>query len=119
MYSLTFDNAAGVLVVTFEGFTPDEELARYEQDLRAGIADARRRVGRLRLLIDAIRGQVLPAAAAERLKTIEARLVRSPDDRVAVVLNSTLLKLQLKRIVSGDQTRIFQSDDEARAWLTT
>ncbi len=40
-----------------------------------------------------------------------------PDDRVALVVASTLLKLQMKRMIGDAPTPIFLSTREAAGWL--
>ena len=72
------------------------------------------RPGHLRTLIDMRRKNLLPQNAAAEF----AKMVRpdSPSKRIAMLVSGAIHRLQAKRM-SGDRHQIFESEEEAMAWL--
>lgn len=55
----------------------------------------------------------------DRMAQILAQAEQVGVERTAVVITSSLLKLQYKRLIEGRQIRIFDSKVEAMNWLRT
>ncbi len=117
MYSFDFDEAAGVLRASAGGFWSADDADAFREELRARATDARRRAGRLRLLVDGTGSQVQKPEVTDRLATLAAALIQSPRDRIAVVIGSSLIKMQAERVLQTDGAQAFLSSAEANAWL--
>jgi hypothetical protein len=117
MYSFAFDDATGVLQASAGGFWSAEDADRFREELRARAVDAKQRSGRLRLLVDGTGSQVQKPEVTNRLATLAADLIQSPRDRIAVVVGSSLIKMQAERILQSDGAQAFLSSAQARAWL--
>lgn len=116
MFSFSFDAAAGILCVTVMGSWTLPEVERYAREAGLQFPRARQSAGQLRLLIDLSAADVLSQALMAPLAKAGMQYARA-DDRVALVVGSTLLKLQMKRMIGGAPAGIFLSEREARGWL--
>jgi hypothetical protein len=117
MYGFDFDERTGVLRASATGFWSAEDADRFRDELRVRAVDAKQRSGRLRLLVDGTGSQVQKPEVTNRLATLAADLIQSPDDRIAVVVGSNLIKMQAERILQSDGAQAFLSSAEAKAWL--
>lgn len=116
MFSFSFDAAAGILCVKVMGSWTLPEVERYAREAGLQFPRARQSAGQLRLLIDLSAADVLSQALMAPLAKAGMQYARA-DDRVALVVGSTLLKLQMKRMIGGAPAGIFLSEREARGWL--
>lgn len=116
MFSFSFDAAVGILCVTVMGSWTLPEVERYAREAGLQFPRARQSAGQLRLLIDLSAADVLSQALMVPLAKAGMQYARA-DDRVALVVGSTLLKLQMKRMIGGAPAGIFLSEREARGWL--
>ena len=116
--SVRQDAADGVIRCTFHGFFTAADMAAFRADLFRVCAAARRASFRLLMLLDAAAGVVQSPEIVAEIAAI-VRRVRGPHDRVAVVVGSSLMKLQAQRIIHVEQVRAFSLRDEAEAWLRT
>jgi hypothetical protein len=90
----------------------DSEFGR----LRRLVAVARLQQPCFKVLVD-MRGLVVQARdSAERLATV-AQSIWTPDDRVALVPRAGLTRMQVDRVMYGDNHRLFENIDRAREWL--
>ncbi|PZU11778.1 hypothetical protein [Sphingomonas sp.] len=90
----------------------DGHFERLEHMLLA-IRRARRRV---RVLVDLRQAVVQSAAVAERIQYWTDRLYEA-EDRVAIVVASSLLKSQMRRVAAITQREFFLSESAGRTWL--
>jgi hypothetical protein len=106
----------GLIMIVGIGFWNEGCLDEHFATLRTLIA-------RRRLSTPSVRGLVdLRASAVQRPSMIEgirenAHSIWQPQDRVAIVVSSSLSKLQMNRLASDDTYRIFDSVGEALSWL--
>jgi hypothetical protein len=117
MYSLEFEEETGILKVTVFGFFTDEVAAQFGHDFPRAVRSARARTSELRTLMDATVGTVMTPAVAARMKGLEEAFVTEPSDRAAVIVGSSLHKLQIRRIFDPRRTQVFVSENAARIWL--
>jgi hypothetical protein len=116
MFSFMLDEAAGVLRVATEGSWTVDEARRF----RAGLLDRteamRRRFDCARILIDASRS---PAQSPEVLAQLDMNdeLIVDPRDRMAVIVASSLVKMQSKQMLPSSQADAFLSPSAAETWL--
>jgi len=116
MFEFRFDESSGILRVVVLGTWAQAEIERYGCEAGKQFAAARRRFGALRLLIDCSAGYVCPRDLVESLA--ESGLQHRLDgDRVAMVVSSGIIRLQIKRMMGMVPPDMFDSDSAARAWL--
>jgi hypothetical protein len=116
MYSFQFHDADGILEVRATGVWTTEMVESYRGDLAIAAEAARKRAGRLMMLFNATDYVVQPQDVATRAQHVERVVL--PGDRIAVLISSSLLKLQARRVLAGwDRIELFVSEDSARAWL--
>lgn len=111
-----FDPKAGIIRVEAHGFWSYAEADAYARDLGRIIAEVRGRLGCVRTLSDRRNVPVLQGEVADRLGRLNAELYR-PEDRVALVVDSSLTRSQLRRQVSHAGTCVFLSMTTAEEWL--
>jgi hypothetical protein len=78
---------------------------------------ARHRFGRLALLMDLRHATVVTQDASTRMQSLNDRLYQS-DDRVAIVISSALMTMQLRRAFTIGTREVFDSIAAAKAWLS-
>ena len=119
MFEFTFDEATGVLRMKVTGTWTLPEIERYGQEAGRRFAAARAEAGALRLLIDCSAGYICPADLVQPLARAGMQYIRQ-DDRTAVLVTSSLLKLQIKRMLGadGEPVGMFMSENAAITWLT-
>jgi hypothetical protein len=114
--TIDIDQAAGLVRVTGRGFwSPlhaDHHFSRLDGVLR-GIRMAGLRV---RVLVDLREAAVQPAETIERISRATQE-VYQPGDRVAIVVGSSLAKMQMRRIVRAANHDFFVSPSAAEMWL--
>src|SRR5689334_22969603 len=106
MFDFSFDSTVGVLRVSVTGSWTAAEVERYAREARIQFTEARRKVGNLRLLIDLGAAHVLSQELMDPLAKAGMQYSQ-PDDRVAMVVGSTLLKLQMRRMLGEAPVPIF------------
>lgn len=90
----------------------DEHLGRFERALDA----FRQSHGTATVMIDLRESPVQSAAVAERFGQWNSRLYL-PHDRVAIILASSLLKSQVRRVPIAATRELFLSPTAALTWL--
>lgn len=94
-----------------------DDVKRFNADLAKLAAVAATRFGKIRLLADT---RKLPIQKPEVVQVFDTpeQLLRTPEDRYAVVVQSSLAKLASRRVL-GDDDRMctFFSPDAAELWL--
>lgn len=117
MYQFSFDDGAKILQVVVSGFLTDDEASAYFADQELYSAEARKRYGKLALLVDRTACAVLSQGISEEVRHRREAAIQSPDDRIALVASSSLVKMQILRTRQSDQIHVFDSTEEARKWL--
>jgi hypothetical protein len=118
LHTVTEDDRLGIIRVAVSGFFDKQDLEKHFAAKRQ-IVDRWRAHGRdICMLIDAVG---LKPHSPENQRFAEeavARLYRS-SDRVAMLLESSLVKMQMRRSLShGDIANFFLSENAAITWLT-
>jgi len=116
MFKFEFDDGAGILIVRVLGVWTMPEIERYGREAGSQFRSARFKAGSLRLLVDCSGGHICPRDLVEPLGRAGMQHSRG-DDRAAMVVGSSLSKLQVKRMSEGAPAQIFNSEREARIWL--
>ena len=112
MYEFQYHPAENIMEIRISGLWTPEMVEHYRQDALA----ARHGHGRLKFLVDCRDSLIAPQDSAERMMTLSDS--RVPGDRTAVLVASSLAKLQARRVLQGwPETDIFMSENAARMWL--
>jgi hypothetical protein len=116
MFNFAYDPTAGLLQVHVTGSWIMPEIERYAREAGPQFAAARKDAGLLRYLIDLSAANILSQEMMEPLGRAGMQYARA-DDRIALVVGSTLLKLQMRRMLGEAPVPIFLSVQEATDWL--
>lgn len=106
----------GVVYVIGRGFWTDDMVDRHFLELRRTAALTRRKAASIRVLVDLRKASVQSPGVAARIKA-ETRLIWTERDRIAVVLQSALAKMQINRVVDHGNHASFVAIEDARRWL--
>ncbi|MDO6412874.1 hypothetical protein Q4F19_00620 [Sphingomonas sp. BIUV-7] len=117
LYAIDHDQSSDIIRVSDLAVQSVEEIDRYLGELGREIAAMRARRGTVRLLADLRHSPIRSQAAAERLRRGNLTLYRA-GDRVALLVESSLMKMQLRRNLVADYQNIFVSPHAAETWLT-
>jgi len=113
-YSIDFDPVLQIVRISSYGFWTLEVVDQFAQDVK-----------HLRSIVGAHRDCLMDGSLCE-VRTPEvadalARLAQKEDHvflgRTAMVLNSTLLKMQNRRFLGGDRFGYFDNEEAALQWL--
>lgn len=118
MFDFHFEPRTGILHVHVNGSWTLPEVDRYAREAGPRFARARQDFGSLRLLVDLSATRILSQEVIDPLARAGMQYSRA-DDRVAIVVASMLMKLQMKRMIGDAPAPIFLAADEAAAWLVS
>ncbi|RVT90343.1 hypothetical protein [Sphingomonas crocodyli] len=116
-YTIDEDESAGIVRMMVEGFFDQDILARHFDDNAAFVRRWRAAGRPIRVLIDANR--LLPHTPQNQAFVMRSfeRIYR-PGDRVAILVGSSLVKMQMRRTHSfGEIIQFFLSEQGAVTWL--
>ena len=116
MYSIAVDRERRIVCATMSGFFSEEEVAAFARDEQAAAASLGCPSGQFGLLIEGSGGLIQSQDVAAAFRALMADLPLKAG-RIAMVTGSALLKLQLRRMITSDRAAVFDTMDEARAWI--
>ena len=116
LYEIIRDDPLRILRISRVVVQQLGDVDRYLAVLGDVVRDARLRFGRVRVLADLRNSPIRTQEAAERMRLGNLALYRE-GDRVALIVESSLLKMQLRRTLVEYQN-IFLSPHAAETWLT-
>lgn len=116
LYEIVRDDRVRILRINSVAVQQLADVDRYLTILGDVVRDARLRFGKVRVLADLRNSPIRTQEAAERMRTGNLALYRD-GDRVALIVESSLLKMQLRRTLVEYQN-IFLSPSAAETWLT-
>lgn len=119
MYRFSYDARSGLLSCRVEGFWTLDVATGYWRDLKNHVDRCRQDFGRLIYLIDAATYRPQSQAVQNYSEQHSGLLTASDDDRVAIVVESSLVKLQAKRVMPSAQAGVFLSRTAADSWIRT
>ena len=117
MLTVEFDEATGIIRVDSNEFHSVEDVRAYQRSLQLAATESRRRLGKVRIFVDASRSPVQSAEVMAEFLTLEPP-TSGEGDRMAVLVASSLGTLQTKRALKSDREQVFGSKSDALAWLT-
>jgi hypothetical protein len=116
LYEIVRDDRIRIVRINRVAVQQLADVDRYLAVLGDVVRDARTRFGRVRILADLRNSPIRTQEAAERMRLGNLALYRE-GDRVALIVESSLLKMQLRRTLVEYQN-IFLSPNAAETWLT-
>jgi hypothetical protein len=116
LYNLCYERETGIIRTSVQGFWSVVDTDDYFERLAAYIDAGRRRTGSVRVLVDRRSSPVQSSEVGLRMQKANEDLYR-PGDRLAIVVGSSLLKIQLGRLFRHEGSKAFSSYDEAVSWL--
>jgi hypothetical protein len=118
-YSIREDDACGVIRMSVEGFFDLTTLREHFAENRRVVELWRSRGRRIRVFIEA--SQLRPHSPAGQLIVQSATAsIYTQDDRVAVNVGSSLVRMQMRRALEeGRVIDFFATEADALAWLRT
>ncbi|MCE7798122.1 hypothetical protein LWE61_16385 [Sphingobium sufflavum] len=114
MMSAVLDEHLGIVRSVSIGFTADDEVQTYADQMLAFKSAAKRKSKPFLHLVDARHAQVHSKEAAAVLNALAAEW-HDPKDRTAVIVESSLQKMQMNR--TSTQAGAFGSEEAALQWL--
>jgi hypothetical protein len=115
-HTIEEDRLEGVILITVKGFFDLPPLRAHFAECAAVVARWRVAGRQIRVLIDAVdlkphspQGQACVQDAIDRIYL--------PGDKVAIVVGSSLVKMQMRRALSRDILNLFISKGAALTWL--
>ena len=119
-YLIDTDPRKNFMRLTFSGYMDSATMDTFEDELSVAFARMQKAGGRpgdYLLLVDARASSVQSREITERFQANIARY-SSLSRRTAMLMSvSPLEMMQAKRVVAGDTTGFFVSEDDALAWL--
>jgi hypothetical protein len=88
----------------------------YVGDVTSMIAELRRRQPQLRAIVDRSDAPIFEAGVPESLMATYAAILQD-GDRIAMVVESSLVKGQIRRLAGREETQTFLSISAARTWV--
>ena len=116
LLSFRYDLVAKIIRITGVGMWTVDYIDVHFAELALLIERVRAQHGEVLALVDLSRAPVQPAEVAARIHDATKRLYRA-NDRVALIVQSFLLKAQMKRVTWEENTAIFVSPHAAETWL--
>lgn len=118
MFAFEYDQAAGIVRCQSNRFLSVGDLQAYMQQVKATIDRARRERGYVHLLSIATESKVQSSEVMDQVTRMLGGFMGA-DDRIAIVVISALMRLQVARTLASERVRAFQTEADALAWLTT
>ena len=117
MFVIDHESADNLLTMTLSGFWTPSQAERFALDATQWLARLRTGGGKILTLCDASANQVPSVDVIARLNDVNAQLVQNAGDRMALIVGGSLAAMQARRMLLSDQSRLFVTVAEARAWL--
>ena len=117
MYSVDYDSQAGIVRMSVEGFWTRQTVEALSIDLLAVLSRVKASGRPVLVLSDAREFPVQSAEVGEAFAVMDAQAAKLRD-RLAMVVGSTLGKMQARR-AAGSDIGFFDSMEEAEHWLLT
>jgi hypothetical protein len=117
MYSVEYDSSSGIVRMSVEGFWTRQTVEGLSVELLAVLSKVKASGCPVLVLSDARDFAVQSAEVGEAFAVMDAQAARLRD-RLAMVVSSTLGKMQARR-AAGSDIGFFDSTEDAEHWLRT
>jgi hypothetical protein len=116
LWDIRFDHSLGILHAAHYGLWTPDDADRYVDEIQRILRLVRPITGIVRMISDMRNAPVRPADTGSRLHE-RNMLVYRPTDRLALIVESSLLKMQTRRLCLGSHQETFLSPDAAQTWV--
>ena len=116
-FTLHVEPQTGVVHSVFHGFWTTKDCDRYDVELTRFVTAARSTYGAALVMVDRRETGVQSQDVIERYYRLN-RLVYQEGDHLAIIVSSSLAKLQIRRAMDSRWSKAFMSEDAARTWLS-
>lgn len=113
---LGFDADAGILRVHSSGILEPEQIDQCFDEAGEIAKSVRANGGVMRVLVNT-RDAIIQNKSTEERMRVGTNALYLPCDRVAMLVKSSLVKAQLRRIVDDSTHQMFLSENAALTWL--
>lgn len=118
LLTVELDRSSGIINSVGTGIWSSELLDSYVAALEQAVRTARQASPNVRAISDLREAGVQTAPITERATEVLLRLF-VPGDRVAVIVQSILLKMQMRRVLNVGTVEFFLSRSEAENWVAS
>ncbi len=115
MYTIEYNRAKNRIYVSVEGALQLEEMAEYNKKFNAAVDNAK---AGFTVCVDNTKASINSAEVSEKLDISKAYAAEHGMRNAAMVLNSTVFKMQMKRLFK-ELGNVFESKEAADAFLDT
>ncbi len=115
---VSWDASSGLIRVNGLGFWNSGEIDVILDGIARLVGVARSQSEQVRVLIDLGDNGAQMGDTVDRLKKRSASIYAT-GDRIAIVLRSSLLKMQVARVERSAESRTFSTVEEAEGWLAS
>jgi len=116
MFQIGYDDAKGIVFTKVEGFWTLADVKACATDMRPYLTAAKNAAGPVLVLCDARKFPVQSPEVASAFRQMELEM-GAMRDRMAIVVSSTLVKMQGQRSLDASPIEYFSSIEQAEAWL--
>lgn len=113
---ISYDVARGHILVSGAGFWKPDDMNRHFEQLTGYVNRERGDRGPIKILVDMRGTSTQSSETATNVGEWTDRLFR-PGDRIAFVVSSALVKMQMNRVARGADYGYFEDHDAAQDWL--
>ena len=113
----SIEASTGIILVEGRGMWSDECAASHFAELSVLIDATRRQRGAVKVLID-LGAALVQASSTSTYIEKQAQSLYREHDRVAIVVSSRLLAMQMRRVGGRASYRHFDSRSDAHVWLS-
>ena len=110
------DRRLGTIRIHGHGFWSPAIVDAHFDELRVFLVPYRRGQRAMRMIVDLRTASVQSPETIERM-TAGIRTVTETPDRIAVLVSSSLAKVQMRRVIGGSNHEFFLSPDAAAKWV--
>jgi hypothetical protein len=114
-FKIRFDAETSVVRVWLNAELDDETFTHYRDEMARALQQSRAAGPAVRVLIDARGLEAMPANSPDRIA--ELSQLFAAQDRIAMVVRSSLLKIETRRVAHSDCVQGFVSENAAWTWL--
>ncbi|MET0240157.1 MAG: hypothetical protein ABW184_09700 [Sphingobium sp.] len=116
MLTISYDEDNGIVCTVADRIVSPADFDRHLPQYRELLGRSRARHGRSLHLVDATFSPVQTRDTFRHISQLSSGTIL-PDDRCALIVKSTLHRLQMSRLPHGETRRFFTDRDAAMEWL--
>jgi hypothetical protein len=117
MYRINFNEKQGLLELTLSGFWTLEIVNAFQKDAASVVMKYSKRFPNFGILSDSRELALMSTEVSEAFGEGSREFARQHRGRFAIIVKSSLSKMQAKRVTGDQEPRLFTEVGEAREWL--